>query len=102
MAPLDDAPAMTRFLSVIPNGEALGRILQDKKPLASRAYDDDTWTARYVASDGHAVKCFAVSEITIDQAEMIAAACLDTFAWDESGFRAAVADALGPTLDSVE
>jgi hypothetical protein len=99
-ARLDDAAAMARFLSAIPNGAALGKILQDKKPVASRAYDDETWTARFVASDGHVVKCFAVSEITIDQAEMIAAACLDTFAWDEAGFRAAVAEALGPTLDA--
>jgi hypothetical protein len=102
MAQLDDAAAMARFLSAIPNGEALGKILQDKKTVTSRAYDDDTWTARFVASDGHTVKCFAVSDITIDQAEMIAAACLDTFAWDEAGFRAAVAESLGPTLDAVE
>ena len=102
MARLDDAAAMARFLSAIPNGAALGKILRDNKPVSSRAYDDDTWTARFVASDGLAVKCFTVSDITIDQAEMIAAACLDTFAWDEAGFRRAVAEALGPTLDAVE
>lgn len=102
VAHLDDAAAMAEFLSAIPNGENLGRVLQDKKPVSSRAYDDETWTARFVASDGHVVKCFTVSAITIDQAEMIAAACVDTFAWDENGFREAVAEALGPTLDSIE
>ncbi len=102
MARLDDAAAMAEFLSVIPNGEDLGKILRDKKPVSSRAYDDETWTARFVASDGQVVKCFTVSAITIDQAEMIAAACVDTFAWDENGFREAVAEALGPTLDSIE
>ncbi len=99
---LDDAAAMAEFLSAIPNGEDLGKVLQDKKAVSSRAYDDETWTARFVASDGRLVKCFTVSAITIDQAEMIAAACLDTFAWDEPGFRGAVAEALGPTLDSIE
>jgi len=101
-AALGDAAAMAGFLSAIPNGEDLGRILRNKQPVSSRAYDDDTWTARYVASDGRVVKCFTVSAITIDQAEMIAAACVDAFAWDENGFREAVAESLGPTLDSIE
>ncbi len=101
-ARLDDAAALAGFLSTIPNGEDLGKVLEDKKAVSSRAYDDETWTARFVASDGRVVKCFTVSPITIDQAEMIAAASLDTFAWDESSFREAVAGALGPTLDSIE
>lgn len=100
-ARLDDARAMAEFLSAIPNGEDLGRVLRNKKAVSSRAYDDETWTARFVAGDGHIVKCFTVSAITIDQAEMIAAACVDTFAWDEDGFREAVAEALGPTLDAI-
>jgi hypothetical protein len=101
-ARLDDAAAMSVFLSAIPNGAELRKVLQNGKAVSSRAYDDETWTARFVASDGELVKCFTVSGITIDQAEMIAAACLDTFAWDESAFRVAVAEALGPTLDSIE
>jgi hypothetical protein len=101
-ARLDDAAAMAAFLSEIPNGEELRKILQNGTAVSSRAYDDDSWTARFVASDGRLVKCFTVSAITIDQAEMIAAACLDTFAWDESAFRVAVAEALGPTLDSID
>ncbi|MEP6884727.1 MAG: hypothetical protein ABJC66_08260 [Gammaproteobacteria bacterium] len=101
-AHLDDAAAMAGFLSAIPNGEDLGKLLRDGTAVSSRAYDDETWTARFVASDGHAVKCFAVSAITIDQAEMIAAACVDTFAWDERAFRAAIAASLGPTIDSID
>jgi hypothetical protein len=101
-ARMDDSAAMADFLAAIPNGDVLHKVLQNGKAVSSRAYDDDTWTARFVASDGLLVKCFTVSAITIDQAEMIAAACLDTFAWDENGFRAAVAEALGPTLDSIE
>ncbi len=101
-ARLDDAEAMGKFLSDMPNRDDLARVLQNRKPVESRAYDDDTWTARYVASDGALVKCFAVTDITIDQAEMIAAACLEISAWDEAGFREAVLQSLGPTIDTEE
>ena len=101
-ARLDDAAAMTEFLSGIPNGEELGKILQNREDVSSRAYDDETWTARFVASDGKVVKCFAVTDITIDQAEMIAAASMDIPALDEAGFREVVAQALGPTIDAIE
>ena len=66
--------------------------------VASRAYEDATETARFVASDGVRVKCFAVAGITIDQAEMIAAAALDWMALDEVQGARAVALALGPTV----
>jgi hypothetical protein len=98
-ARLDDAAAMARFLSTIPNSEALAKVLRSGEAVSSRAYDDETWTARFVASDGQVVTCFAVTDITIDQAEMIAAACIDIPALDEIGFREAVAQSLGPTFD---
>jgi len=101
-ARLDDADAMGKFLFAIPNRDDLAKVLQNRKPVESRAYDDETWTARYVASDGAMVKCFAVTDITIDQAEMIAAACLTISAWDESVFREAVLQSLGPTIESAE
>jgi hypothetical protein len=101
-ARLDDADAMARFLSDIPNRDDLARVLQERKPVASRAYDDDSWTARFVASDGCVVKCFAVTEITIDQAEMIAAACQHLSAWDENEFRQAVVESLGSMIDSTD
>jgi hypothetical protein len=99
-ARLDDAAAMAEFLAPIPNGERLARVLEDGHPLASRAYDDDTWTARFVSSDATNVKCFTVSDITIDQAEMIAAACPDIGGLGLDEFRQAVELALGPTLDA--
>ena len=46
------------------------------------------------------MKCFTVSDITIDQAEMIAAACPDSSELELDEFRQAVEQALGPTLDS--
>jgi hypothetical protein len=98
-ARLDEPAAMAEFLSAIPNGDRLGKVLEDRGALSSRAYDDETWTARFVASDGHVVKCFAVSDITIDQAEMIAAVGLDLAATDDIAFREMVEQALGPTYD---
>ena len=101
-ARLSDAAAMAIFLSAVPNGEELAKVLHSKETVSSRAYDDETWTARFVASDGQVVKCFAVTDITIDQAEMIAAACAANPTLDESGFREAVAQSLGPTFDPAE
>jgi len=101
-ARLDDGAAMPGFLSAIPNGEELGKVLQRREAVSSRAYDDETWTARFVDSDGRVVRCFAVANVTIDQAEMIAAACIDIPALDEAGFREIVAQSLGPTIDAIE
>src|SRR5258708_27746798 len=61
-ARLDDAAAIAEFLSGIPNGEELGKVLQNRQAVSSRAYDDETWTARLVDSDGRVVRCFAVDE----------------------------------------
>jgi hypothetical protein len=97
---LAEPASMAAFLSAIPNGDRLATVLFQGGPISSRAYDDDTWTARFVASDGTIVKCFAVSDITIDQAEMIAFVGADLIAMDEPAFRELVAKALGPTLDS--
>jgi hypothetical protein len=101
-ARLDDADAMARFLSDIPNREDLARVLGEGKPVSSRAYDDDSWTARFVASDGRVVKCFSVTGITIDQAEMVAAACQHLSAWDEDEFRQAVVESLGSMIDPAD
>ena len=101
-ARLDDSSGMAEFLRGIPNGVDLEKLLKRGMPVSSRAYDDDTWTARFVVSDGHEVECFVVTDVTIDQAEMIAAASMDTAAWSEPAFRAAVRQALGPTFDPAE
>jgi hypothetical protein len=98
-ARLDDPAAMARFLSPIPNNDQLAKILHARKSVSSRAYDDETWTARFVASDGVVVKCFTVADITIDQAEIIAALCTDLSAWQESEFRDTVEQVLAPMPD---
>jgi len=101
-ARLDDAASMARFLARIPNGDRLGTLLEAGVPLVSRAYDDETWTARFVSSDGHLVTCYTVADVTIDQAEMIAAALVAVPASDKTSFRDAVQAALGPTFDAAD
>ena len=96
-APLGESPALTRLLLTIPNGDQLGKLLEVGKPISTRAYDDETDTARFVESDGETVHCFTVTDITIDQAEMIAVECVGMQLGIE-GFREAVARALGDSF----
>jgi hypothetical protein len=102
MARLADPAAMAQFLSPIPNSDQLAKLLEGRKAVSSRAYDDATWTARFVGSDGDAVKCFTVTGITIDQAEMIAAVCIDISAWQEPEFREVVQRVLAPIPDPLD
>jgi len=96
---LDDPVGMTQFLSPIPNSDQLAKVLDERKIVSSRAYDDETWTARFVASDGVLVKCFTVSDITIDQAEIIASVGIDLGACQEAEFREIVEEVLAATPD---
>jgi hypothetical protein len=74
MAHLDDAAGMAKFLAPIPNGGELAKVLKAGTPASTRAYEDETRTARFIESDGSRVACFTVADITIDQAELIEAA----------------------------
>jgi hypothetical protein len=93
-ARLDDAAALAAFLSTIPNGEQLGTLLKEGEAISTRAYDDDTDSARFVTSDGIIAMCFTVSPVTIDQAEMIASATELRPIWTAEEFGAAVDEAL--------
>jgi hypothetical protein len=94
-ARLDDAKTMALFLASIPDSAALAALLEGKEAVNTRAYDDANQTARFVISDGVTVTCFAVFDITIDQAEMITVECESSNAWNEAAFRLATARALG-------
>jgi hypothetical protein len=96
-APLADSFALTQFLLPIPNGDQLGKLLEVGKRISTRAYDDETDTARFVESDGETVHCFTVTDITIDQAEMIAVECVGMQLGIE-GFGESVARALGDSF----
>lgn len=95
-AKLIDQNDMAAFLSPIPNGAQLGDVLANRKPISTRAYDDETRTARYVKSDGIVVTCFTLADVTIDQAEIVAAACEGTPVSNPQEFQDLVELALGP------
>ena len=94
-APIDEPQAMATFLASIPDSTELAVLVRGKGLLNTRAYDDENQTARFVISDGTTVTCFTVTDITIDQAEMITLECEKADAWSETAFRAAVVRALG-------
>ena len=98
-ARLDDDAEMEKFLSPIPNGEQLAKVLEGGKPVSTRAYEDETQTARFVESDGSIVMCFTVADITIDQAEMIEIEWERICALNETEFQEAVERALEVLLD---
>ena len=93
-ARLDDQVEMGEFLASIPNGEQLAKVLEAGNPVSTRAYEDETLTARFVESDGQTVMCFKVTPITIDQAEMIELKWEGTVALSEAAFEKAVELAL--------
>jgi hypothetical protein len=93
-ARLDDPATMATFLAPIPNADGLAQVLSSGEPVSTRAFDDASFTARFVASDGAAVRCFTVVGISIDQAELIALACERIDPFDEHSFREAAQQAL--------
>jgi hypothetical protein len=94
-ARLDDVAEMTRFLASVPDSQELAKVLDDRNPVSTRAYEDATWTARFVESDGRTVMCFKIAPVTIDQAEMIEMQWERNIALSETAFKRAVEQALG-------
>ena len=102
-ARLDDAEAMDQVLARIsPIATILPRCCTTESPCPRGPTTTTLGSRASLPATAAVVKCFAVTDITIDQAEMIAAACIDISAWDEALFRETVAQSLGPTIDSAE
>jgi hypothetical protein len=97
-AQLDDASAMARFLAPIPNADTLAILIQPGESLSTRAYDDESDTARFIESDGRIVMCITVRDITIDQAEMIEIQYENGRSLGEAPFLEAVQRVLGPNF----
>lgn len=95
-ARVDDPGQMAAFLAPIPNADKLALLLQEKKMLSTRAYEDEAMAARFVRSNGELVACYTVREVTIDESEMIAAQCELLDVWDVESFSRAVHLALDP------
>ena len=99
---IDDPRAMASFLAPIPNNTELAALLAKKEPVNTRAYDDENQTARFVVSDGNIAICFTVTDITIDQAELITIACEESNEWDAASFPEAASRALGEPVERVQ
>jgi hypothetical protein len=93
-ARLDESASLAAFLAPIPNADGLAQVLKSGEPVSTRAFDDESFTARFVVSDGASVRCYAVEGISIDQAELIALACERIDQFSEQAFRGAVEEAL--------
>lgn len=81
---------MAAFLAPIPNAQELAKVLESSGPITTRAFEDEAFTARFVASDGRVVRCYTVADITIDQAELIAIECERIDEWGDQVFSDAV------------
>ena len=95
-ARLDDAGQMAAFLAPIPNADKLALLLNEKKVVSTRAYEDEAMAARFVRCNGESVACYTVREVTIDESEMIAAQCELLDDWNAESFTRAVHLALDP------
>ena len=101
-ARIDDPSAMASFLAPIPNNVELAVLLAKKEPLNTRAYDDESRTARFVISNGDIAICFAIIDITIDQAELVTIACEESNEWGAASFPEAASRALGEPVERVQ
>ena len=95
-AKLNDPQQMALFMAPIPNAPGLHALLMQRNAVSTRTYDDDAMIARFVRSDGATVACYTVEDVTIDEAEMIAAQCELLDHWDVEHFSRAVHVALDP------
>jgi hypothetical protein len=97
-AKIDDGAQMRVFLAPIPNADSLQALLMERQVVSTRTYDDDAMIARFVRSNGTTVACYTVQDVTIDEAEMIAAQCELLDDWTVENFSSAVHAALDPDL----
>jgi hypothetical protein len=95
-ANFDDAAQMAIFLASIPDADGLAALLLERRVVTTRTFDDDALTARFVRSNGITVACYTVDNVTIDEAEMIAAQCELLDDWNVQSFSNAVHVALDP------
>jgi len=95
---LDDAEAVSRFLSEMPGADNLRPRLAPGRRDWLEQYDSPTMTARYLAIDGTRFICFVVAGIALEDARRVAVATRGLTAWTTAGFHAAVEKALGTRI----
>lgn len=98
-AEIADAAQMAQFLARLPNSDGLKTLLEERKVVSTRDYEDEEMSALFVRSDGTTVVCYKVDGVTIDEGEMIAAQCELLDHWSLESFSRAVHIALDPGID---
>lgn len=93
-ARLNNKAAMRTLLEPIPNANGLRSILKAGQSGRTQSYHEETRKAFYVACDGREVWVWTITDVTLDQAARVAAAC-DDRVWSSDSFQDAVRRALG-------
>lgn len=101
LARLNDAAAMNELLAPLRDGAALRRKLRPGFRGHKYLYDRHTRIARYLLTNGEIVACYSVTDVSLEQAAMIALACDHIREWSMMTFQAAVERALGAELGRV-
>jgi hypothetical protein len=99
---LDDAAAMAAFLAAFPNSDVLGRYLAaEQGRLLLHHYNKKARLYYFVIRDAKTIKCFTVTDLTLDEAAEIADECEAITEWNYSSFQGAVERGLGITIERV-
>jgi hypothetical protein len=98
---LDDTAAVQSILS-IHNNRKLAKMLGERRPGFSYAYEEESCIGRFVASDGCTALSFSVTGITRQEAALIALECEQIVLWDIYEFRKAADRVLGASFERVQ
>lgn len=94
LARLGDAAALNELLAPMRDSAALKRKLRLGFCGHKYTYDVQTRIARCLLTNGEIVACYSVTEVSLAEAKMIAAACEALSEWSMTTFQEAVAGAL--------
>jgi len=94
LARLNDTVAMSELLAPMRDQAALKRKLRPGFCGHQYTYDLNTRTARYLLTNGEIVACYSVTEVSLEEAKMIALACENLGEWSMTTFQSAVVRAL--------
>ena len=94
LAHVRDAAALSELLAPLRDSAALKRKLRLGFCGHKYTYDADKRVARCLLTNGEIVACYSVTEVSLEEAKMIAVVCEDLSEWSMRTFQAAVARAL--------
>ena len=90
LARLDDEAAINELLIPMRNRAALKKKLRSGFCGHKYAYDRWARTAHYLLTDGEVVACYSVTDVSLEEAAIIATACDEISNWSTRTFRGTV------------